>query len=164
MKVVITNGVARSGKDTVARMLSERMKVIKLSSIDGVKDLAREIGWDGTKDERNRKFLSDLKMLLSEYNDYPFEYLKQKVSECPEDATVLVDIREPEEIAKAVDYFNAITILVRRDSVKQVTSNFGDAHVYEYAYQYCINNNGTLGELETEVDKLAAFITAWEGK
>lgn len=158
MKIIITNGIAQSGKDTVARMLSERMKVVKLSSIDGIKALAREVGWNGVKDERSRKFLSDLKLLLSAYNDYPFEYIKQKVLECPDDAVVLIDIREPNEIAKAADYFDAITVLVQRDSVKQITSNFSDANVYDYEYQYCVNNNGSLDDLEIEVDKLAVYI------
>ena len=89
-------------------------------------------------------------MLLIAYNDYPFNWLKKKIAECPEDAIVLIDIREPEEIAKAAKAFNAKTILVVRNSVKQIVSNYGDAHVNDYHYYYVIKNNGTIDDLRNE--------------
>ena len=33
--------------------------------------IAKECGWGGEKDDKARKFLSDLKRTLVEYNDYP---------------------------------------------------------------------------------------------
>ena len=43
----------------------QRMAVDVISTVDFVKQIARECGWDGVKTPRNRKFLSDLKDLLT---------------------------------------------------------------------------------------------------
>ncbi len=72
-KLIIINGVARSGKDTFIDIFkSLNPNTINISSIDKVKELAREMGWDGTKDDKSRKFLSDLKDLWTDYNNNIF--------------------------------------------------------------------------------------------
>ena len=43
-------------------------KVENISSITPIKDLAKLCGWGGEKNEKSRKFLSDLKQLLIDYN------------------------------------------------------------------------------------------------
>ena len=44
-----------------------------VDSVNLVKSLATMAGWDGNKTEKNRKFLSDLKDLLSNWNDVPYK-------------------------------------------------------------------------------------------
>ena len=63
--------MARCGKDTFAKFLNDIVPTLKYSSIDKVKDIAKLCGWDGGKTEKDRKFLSDLKVLLEEYNNLP---------------------------------------------------------------------------------------------
>ena len=67
--VFITNGTGGCGKDTFAEILNDFVDVTKISSIDPVKQFARFMGWNGGKTEKDRKFLSDLKLILIEYND-----------------------------------------------------------------------------------------------
>ena len=50
-----------------------------LSTVDFVKEIAKKCGWDGTKDLKNRKFLSDLKDLLTNWNNVPFNKIEQQV-------------------------------------------------------------------------------------
>jgi transcriptional regulator of NAD metabolism len=67
---------------------------------------------------------------------------------------LFLHIREPEEIEKAVKKFeeyNAKTILVKRDSVKHITSNMADENVFNYDYDIVINNNGSLEDLRNKV-------------
>lgn len=71
-QIVIINGTGGSGKDTFVQFCSKYNKVMNFSSIDKVKEIARLIGWDGKKTEKDRKFLSDLKKLTTEYNDMAF--------------------------------------------------------------------------------------------
>ena len=52
----------------------------KISTIDAIKKLAIQIGWSGLKEPKDRKFLSDLKDLCTEYNDFPFEIVRIMVS------------------------------------------------------------------------------------
>ena len=134
----------------------QRMVVDVISTVDFVKQIARECGWDGVKTPRNRKFLSDLKDLLTEWNDIPFQKVLDHVVYLDIfakgfDWLLFVDCREPTEIQKMKERLNATTVLVRRlgDEVNE-TSNHADANVFEYEYDYTIKNYGDLSDLVTE--------------
>lgn len=164
-QIFIINGSAGVGKDTfvdtVERALENINKdywVENYSSVTRVKEIAKSCGWNGTKTEKDRKFLSDLKLLLTEYNDLPFKDLGYVVEGFLHDGfenskMLFLHIREPEEIAKAEKAFNAKTILIKRDSVVHITSNMGDENVYNYDYDIIVENNGTLEDLQ-EIAKL----------
>ena len=64
---------------------------------------------------------------------------------------LLIDIREPTEIEKAKKYFNAQTIFIENMNVKFISSNMADANVYNYTYDYVIQNNGTLDEFKENI-------------
>lgn len=148
--VVIINGSAGVGKDTFVAMCNSFCKVMNYSSIDEIKRLAKLIGWDGNKDEKGRKLLSDLKVAMSEYCDLPFQSMKNKYEEfVKSDASILfLHIREPEEIVKAANEFNAITLLIKNKNVKQITSNMADANVYDLNYDAVVDNSRTLNDLK----------------
>jgi hypothetical protein len=155
-QVFITNGMARCGKDTFATFLNELTPTLKYSSIDKIKEVAKFCGWNGGKTEKDRKFLSDLKVLTSEYNDTPFNAVKEAVEAFNKDKehkVLLIDIREPQEIEKAKQAFGAKTILIENKNVQQISSNMADAGVYDYAYDFVIQNNGTLEEFKDTVRK-----------
>lgn len=160
-QIFIINGSGGVGKDTFVKFISDELNdimkkfhtVVNFSSVDKVKEIAREIGWNGEKTEKDRKFLSDLKRLTGEYCDMPFESMKNSVNEFlrnEENKILFLHIREPEEIARTVKEFDAKTILVIRDSVKHITSNMSDENVFNYKYDYVIKNNGTLDELKNK--------------
>lgn len=175
-QVFIINGSGGTGKDTFVELVHDsdnfyrliagkyikRVKVYNYSSVTKVKKIAKLIGWNGEKTEKDRKFLSDLKLLTSEYNDMPLEDMKSyanKVFNSDFDRCdikiLFLHIREPEEISKAVNEFkkyNAKTILVKRDSIKHITSNMADGNVYNYDYDIVINNNGTLDDLKVKAE------------
>ena len=152
-EIFIINGSGGCGKDTFVELFSKHYgpdKVWNYSSVDKVKRIAKEIGWTGAKTEKDRKFLSDLKLLTTEYNDMPMKDLKEKVKEfrSSQAEILFLHIREPEEIEKAVKAFCAETILVRRDWLPQIMSNMADANVYNYNYDITIYNDGTLEDYE----------------
>ena len=107
-QVFIINGSGGVGKDTFVELVSKvfNLSVMNFSSVDKVKEIARIIGWTGGKTEKDRKFLSDLKLLCTDYNNMPFNSMSEKVKEFTEsDAAMLfLHIREPEEIEKAKEY------------------------------------------------------------
>ena len=155
-RIFITNGMARCGKDTFATFLNEIVPTLKYSSIDKVKEIAKLCGWDGGKTERDRKFLSDLKMLTSAYSDMPLNAIKDKATKFLSDnehQIMLIDIREPDEIEKAKEVLEAETILIENNRVKVIDSNFGDANVFNYTYDYVIQNNGSLDEFRCNIKK-----------
>lgn len=166
----IINGSGGVGKDTFVSFVNKATQslyscqTINFSSVDKIKKIARIIGWNGGKTEKDRKFLSDLKILTTNYNDMPFNSMQNKVDEFYHsygdtndyNVFLFLHIREPKEIKRAAESFNAKTVLVKRDSVKHITSNIADKGVFDYKYDVIINNNGNLTELE---EKAIAFTT-----
>ena len=124
------------------------------SSVQKVKEIANHYGhWTGGKTEKDRKFLSDLKLLFTDYCDMPFESMKEVVEEFKKDEDSMIlflHIREPREIERAKREFDAKTVLVVRDSVEQIHSNMADDGVYNYDYNIIINNNGDKSHLYEE--------------
>lgn len=152
-KIFITNGSGGNGKDTFAEFLSEYISVFKYSSIDLVKEMYESIGIDRNgKDEKKRKLYSDTKDMLTKYDDIPFKDIKSIVTDFKnnkiETEVLLIDIREPEEIARAVETFGAETILIVNPNVEKINSNHADANVENYKYDYIIENDGTLKQLD----------------
>lgn len=156
-KIFIINGSGGVGKDTFVKLISNFIPAINYSSVDKVKIIAKQIGWDGiSKTDKDRKLLSDLKALTTEYNDMSFNCLKHTVSnffDISSASCLFLHIREPEEIKRAVQEFNAETILIKRNSTQAITTNVSDANVENYKYDYIINNDGTLEDLEIEARK-----------
>ena len=152
-KVYITNSSGGAGKDTFASMVGEYISLTKYSSIDLVKNMYSYIGIDkDSKDDKKRKLFSDTKDMLTKYDDIPFKDISSVVSDFKnnyiETEVLFIDIREPDEIARAVKAFGAKTILMRNPNVKKITTNHADANVENYTYDYIIENDGTLEQLK----------------
>ena len=160
--VFIVNGKPRAGKDTFAMILNRYMDVYKYSAVTKVKEIATLCGWDGQKEERDRKFLHELKMLTSEYSDMAYqdvvnEIKKYRNGEIEADVFV-VDVREPEEIERLAKEVGAITIFIENNNVPGITSNAADANVENYEYDFVIQNNGTMKEFEDEIKIFMEFL------
>lgn len=162
-QIFIINGSGGVGKSTFCRMVEESlplfvdkfdgvriMPVKTISSVDQIKEIAEFVGWNAKfKTEKDRKFLSDLKDLCSEYSDFSFNYMAIQVESFRESNKYVLFIhsREPKEIERVKQAFDAKTILIKRDNVKHITSNKSDREVFDYDYDIVINNNGSKDEL-----------------
>lgn len=160
--IAIVNGTAGVGKTSfesmVCRLVGENKFGYIVSTIDFVKDVARKCGWDGTKTPENRKFLSDLKDLLTDWNDIPFKKVKEEVETIkyemevadldPEKSIIFIDCREPKEIKRLCEELGAKSLLIRRATAEnEKASNHADADVLNYNYDIVIENNGTIIDL-----------------
>lgn len=155
--VIAINGVGGVGKDTFceycANIADEYQILVKnISSVDQIKEIATILGWDGGKTTKDRKMLSDLKDLSTEYNDGPFEWIKYNILKLDYDV-LFVHIREIEEIDKVKRFvennvdFEFMSVRVNRD-ISTDTNNTGDknATLY-YPYTVEIDNNKALTDL-----------------
>ena len=139
---------------------------MNISTITPIKDVARQCGWDGRKDDRSRRFLSDLKRLCVDYNDFPTVWAMEKYREFMDSelSILFVHIREAEEIKKFVDATGgeAKTLLIRGgDRMKKGNyGNVSDDEVENYAYDYYFTNDKTLAEAETDFVKLLTEVLA----
>lgn len=147
------NGNGGVGKDTLCDMAEKHFNTRNISSITPIKEIAKICGWDGTKDDKSRKLLSDLKQVLSSYNDYPTKYILSIYKEFlnSEDDILFVHIREGEEIDKFKSGVDTpiYTILVKRSTMDSVQwGNTSDDQVENYQYDFTFDNNRSLEEIE----------------
>lgn len=152
--IIIINGTGGCGKDTFVEFVSRHAKTTNFSTVDKVKEVAKVIGWNGGKTERDRKFLADLKKLTTEYNDMAFNDMLEKVDSFRngDNEIMFIHIREPEEIERAVKAVNAKTLLIKREGLENISSNYSDANVDRYDYDYVVINT-TLEDFEAEAQK-----------
>lgn len=165
-KVYVTNGSAENGKDSFADFVGKYISTYKYSSIDLVKEMFEVVGVSKKeKTEKKRRLWSDGKDLLTEYDDIPFKDVTSIVTDFKnnkiEAEVLLIDIREPEEIARAVETFGAETILVRKPDAKKIESNHADRDVENYEYDYIIENDGTLEQLERVAKIFVREVICW---
>lgn len=158
--VIVINGQGGVGKDTLCELAAKHFNVKNVSSITPIKELAARCGWGGEKDDKARKFLSDLKRVLVEYNDYPTVWAKSEYEKflSSDEQIMFVHIREGEEIKKFVDATGGVakTLLVRGGE-RMTKSNYGNASddlVEQYNYDLYYVNEKTLDIAEEEFVKL----------
>ncbi len=162
---MVINGAGGVGKDTLCDLADKHFGVMNISTITPIKEIAAQCGWDGTKDARARRFLSDLKRLCVEYNDFPTNWALERYHEFLKDDSLdilFVHIREAGEIQKFVDATGgeAKTLLIRGgDRMKK--SNYGnvsDDEVENYSYDYYFTNDKSLEETEVLFKEFLASI------
>ena len=185
-KVIIINGSGGVGKDAFAKRAIEEtvnVKMIKykyiisvknenciypenfykinnISTIDCVKNIAKMFDWNGEKSEKDRKMLSDLKDLLTEYNDFPFKRITTYIAnwlrydnlssnDTCDCSFLFVHCREPKEIDRIKNQFpnDTFTLLVQNPKVAKVTSNHADREVENYNYDFTVVNDSDLRAL-----------------
>ena len=82
MKIFVINGAPRAGKDTFVEICKDLIgneRCLNVSTVDFVKEVAKFAGWDGNKTPEARKFLSDLKDIMTEYDNIPFKKVKRAI-------------------------------------------------------------------------------------
>ena len=148
MKILCINGQGGVGKDTFVYFCGDECDgVFNLSMIDGIKSLARLTGcWDGKKNPKDRKFLSDLKDLFDNYCDYSFKHVlagmeyninRYNRSEIEKKEIIcFVHSREPDDLKRWHDDHGARAVLIRRPTIEGDYGNHADDQVFDYDYDY----------------------------
>lgn len=173
--IIIINGTGGSGKDTFVEFVSKYVDVFNFSSIDTIKEIASlqsykgqnkewltEYGWKGLKTEKDRKFLSELKRIWTEYNDLPFRDIEKNIKDFQnyDKEIMFIHIREPEEIKRVVSTIGGgevYTLLIKRKGLANISSNSSDALVDNYPYDFIIENY-TLEDLEFQAKQFIEYI------
>ena len=159
MKVIIFNGKGSSGKTTSQKFFtsvakSYGYKTAQTSMVDYVKTVAAAAGWKGGKDWGDRRFLSDLKLALERWDNSPYETTARFIKDNGKADFIFVDAREPKDIDKLIEDFEAVTVLVDREECRKSYGNMADDGVFNYTYDYVIENNGSLEDLKDSIETL----------
>lgn len=165
-QIFILNGTAGAGKDTFAELLNQYIPSKHISSITPIKQASEILGWNGEKTPEYRNFLCEFKKFLNSQGDFIWNYLDKQVEEFMADnknRILLIDIREPEEIEKAVKRYNAKTIFISNFRAQNDAAHTGlnesDLNVQHYRYDYTIKNDSGIHDFRTNVKAFAEYIS-----
>ena len=83
MKYVVINGFPRTGKTTFTAFCLKYLGAYgtAISTVDFIKEFAKNCGWEGDKTPRDRKFLSNLKKLLADWDDVPWKKVQTHIEQ-----------------------------------------------------------------------------------
>lgn len=173
--IVIVNGKPESGKTTFENRCIRYLDINDLaygyihSSIAYIKDVYKQLGWDGTKSDKARKDLSALKQMWIDNCNGPLKHMVDYVIKLDNDNdhVVFVDIREESEIIKFKEMFGSLnsigirctTVFICRDDNDGMEyGNKSDDNVGQNMslYEYIISNNRAVENLNNLAD---AFIS-----
>jgi hypothetical protein len=151
--VIIINGQGGSGKDTFVEYCQNYLQskpfavinnIYNISTVDKIKEAATILGWDGQKRPEDRKFLSDLKDLSTEYSNHSFKYVIDFVNQVNDDTVVFVHCREPKEILKLKSHYEGEDVIFYRLLINRETNenyeNHADLNVNNVEYEYEVDN------------------------
>ena len=166
-RIVIINGSGGSGKSTFVRLCKEILEsqtnwnVLELSTVDWVKAVAQFAGWDGSNEEKVRKFLHELKMALEEWDNSPNQKVFDQINVVLNNEILnkrnwlfFVNIREPKCIGAFIKQnetatgLSCKTMLVENANVAPIISNPADGEVHYYHYDTIISNSSDLENLK----------------
>lgn len=160
MKIILINGRGGVGKDTfvsLCQRMVEKNKILNVSTITPIKEAAKILGWDEVKDEKGRKFLSDLKDLSTKNYNLSEKYITKEIEKARElkAKVIFIHCREPEELGLFQELFNAKTLLIKNNRIKTIESNHADRCAENFFYDFTIDNNEGILEL---TKKAASFL------
>ena len=164
--VIVINGAGGVGKDTLCDAAATAYKTRNISTITPIKEIASFCGWNGVKDNKSRKFLSDMKRLCADYNDFPTNWAKAQFENFlqTDEEILFVHIRESEEISKFVQATGGVakTLLIRGgDRFKQKCGKYGntsDDDVENFAYDYYFDNDTFISDAKQRFIKFVSKI------
>ena len=163
-KILIINGFPLSGKSSFCKEVIKANNNLgeELSMVDLVKKIAVDCGWNGIKTPQDRKYLSDLKDLITTWLDAPFNDVKKQIDKITQKCKkgiikpikgetvypVFINSREPKDIIRLQKQFNAKTIFINRPNVNKELTNHADKNVTNYNYDIIIQNTGEYSQLQ----------------
>jgi len=161
-KIILINGSGGVGKDTFIDLCGHYTLTKNISTVDKIKKAAMILGWDGTKSEINRLFLSNLKLLSVKYLNHSYNYVKEQIelfeNEFSPYNVLFIHVREPDELHRFSHEFNAHTLLIRNKNIPIITTNMADKNVDNYLYDFIIDNDEGLHEFKVKAKNFVELL------
>lgn len=148
--VWVVVGSPFSGKDTFVNFVkSYHEDTLNFSSVDYIKWLAHKHLDINVKEKSTklRKFLSEFKRILSEYNDFPYQQCKKAIESLEPEQVIFLHIREKEEIDKVKNDFPQTKIVFVDNGKGGNYGNSSDDRVKEIEADVIIHNDSDLANL-----------------
>lgn len=155
-RLVSCSGLAGAGKDTAATALIDR-GFVRIAFADAVKQLAREIGWNGEKDETGRALLQNLgdgaRRVIGEdvWTNLAFNQMYQLNREGT--SVVLTDARYPNEL-EYVREVGGLTLWIERPGLTLINNHASETSITsaDFSVQNIVVNDGSIDDLRRKVE------------
>ena len=172
--VILIGYKKRSGKDTVANIISNYVECQKLSFAQPLKEILADtlnISLSELEDKKNNNetinwfngYIS-FRQLLQRFGNGKMKtffgkdvWVKLTESKIKDDLVVISDFRFKEEYEYLKKFHKVITIKVERD-LKNDDKDESENDLNDFKFDYVINNNGTLIETEKQVIKILSEV------
>ena len=147
----IINGSGCHGKDTFIEFVRcNRTHTLSFSTIEPIRDNLPQLGINvSNKTEADRLLLSSIKAAIMKYDP---EWSRKQVYNLEKeiknnlyatDPIIFIHCREKEDIDR-IKSLGAYTLLIRNKNVPHIISNESDKNVFDYDYDFIIDNNDDL--------------------
>lgn len=152
MIIFLCSPLPQCGKDTVADILCEMYNAKRLAFGDAVKQQAKNLGWDGRKDEKGREFIIKVGELAKEYDKYHWvNIVYSLIVNNLEQNIVVTDLRyapEMEMVERLRRYTQCLIIGVERDSIDDTAFVKENQSYYKsIPKDIVVQNNSTIEHL-----------------
>ena len=166
-KIILISGMARHGKDTVAEMLQKQLdKSVITPYADYLKFICEKyFGWNGVKDDDGREILQRIgtNVIRKENPDF-WVNIVTELNYCLRskwDYAIIPDCRFPNEYTVMVNKFGKNRVIAIKVDRPNFTNNLtqnqlkhsSENAMKEFEFDYIISNNGTIQDLQVEVNK-----------
>jgi hypothetical protein len=169
---VLIVGRSGAGKTEVGLRVKRHLHNADLFPMaQGVKEIARAMGWDGDKDDAGRRLLQDIGSVGRAYNEdmWVARQLARHLSASAESENKIVfiadDVRYGNEIVRVRDVFKYVFVIrVNRKNGGELSEEAA-AHVSEQEWptfqaDYVINNDGSKKDLDRWVPLMLRQLVA----
>ena len=169
MRILAISGHAQNGKDTVAGLIKDSLKVdgnrvLVAHYADLLKYMCRTFfDWDGNKDEKGRHILQYVgtDIIRKQAPDFWVDFISSVLTYFKEnwDYVLIPDTRFPNEIDKLISNgFDVIHIRVVRPNFESPLTEEQQSHPSETALDnvnpdFYIYNEGSMDELKEKINK-----------
>lgn len=166
MKIlVLVSGKAGSGKDTVGEYLVEKFGFRRYAFADRLKEIAREVGWNGEKDEKGRRLLQELGSVVRRYDlDIWVNIVLDEIKKNNGKKVVITDCRYVNEYQKAKEFaeefgylFVPLKITGREYDLPEELKTHESESEIDQIPGIEIENNATLASLYRQIDIVLAM-------
>ena len=164
MKIIILSGKARSGKNEVANILKNKLsgKTIIIAYASYLKTYAHEIiGWNLDENTKPRTFLQEIGDLVKKIDS---KFLVNRILQDIEvyknyfDNIIISDARFVDEIEMIKNKYDSIVIRIngKESDLTEIQKHHNtETSLDDYnKYDYSINNDGNLNELEEKINNV----------
>jgi len=166
--VIIINGRAGVGKDSLIDFAKDYFTVRSLSSVLKIKEAALMAGWSGEYDNRGRQLLADIKMALVKYDPMIIaNWLRDEHNKfkAVEQDVMFVHIREADEIDKFKQLVpHAKAVLITRKSVQNIAVDTSENTLGDYKWDFVFKNDDALAKSGKAFVKLIDTIRKGDAK